>query len=146
MVSVVDPSRQVAAERATPSPRHRVANNLPGTPRFCPVVRRTPALDASVAARYDRRAREVIGRVHADLVARAAAFLLLNDSKSSFAIEGERASGARAARWAEAIGQAGTQRLTLAELVRLQRLVIGDARFVRLGLRDEGASWARKTG
>jgi len=37
---------------------------------------------------------------------RAAAFLLLNDSKSSFAIEGERPSGARAARWAEAIGQA----------------------------------------
>ena len=84
------------------------------------------------------RAREVIGRVHRDLVARAAAFLLLNDSKSSFAIEGERPSGARAARWAEAIGQAGTQRLTLPELERLQRLVIGDARFVRLGLRDEG--------
>ena len=137
-VNVVDPDLQVTAERATPSPRHRVANNLPGTPRFCPMVRRTPALDAAVAARYDRRAREVIGRVHRDLVARAAAFLLLNDSKSSFAIEGERPSGARAARWAEAIGQAGSQRLTLAELERLQRLVIGDARFVRLGLRDEG--------
>jgi hypothetical protein len=58
--------------------------------------------------------------------------------RSSFAIEGERPSGARAARWAEAIGQAGTQRLTLPELERLQRLVIGDARFVRLGLRSEG--------
>ena len=91
-----------------------------------------------MAAGYDRRAREVIGRVHRDLIARAAAFLLLNDSKSSFAIEGERPSGARAARWAEAIGQAGTRRLSLAELERLQRLVIGDARFVRLGLRDEG--------
>ena len=101
------------------------------------MVRRTPALDAAVAAGYDRRAAEVIGRVHGDLIARAAAFLLLNDSKSSFAIEGERPSGARAARWAEAIGQAGTRRLTLAELERLQRLVIGDARFVRLGLREE---------
>lgn len=137
-VTVVDPGLQVAAERATASSRHRVANNLPGTPRFCPMVRRTPALDAAFAAGYDRRAREVIGRVHSDLVARAAAFLLLNDSRSSFAIEGERPSGARAARWAEAIGQAGTRRLTLAELERLQRLVIGDARFVRLGLRDVG--------
>lgn len=138
MVPVVDPRLQVATERATPSSRHRVANNLPGTPRFCPMVRRTPALDAAVAAGCDRRAREVIGRVHRDLIARAAAFLLLNDSKSSFAIEGERPSGARAARWAEAIGQAGARRLSLAELERLQRLVIGDARFVRLGLRDEG--------
>lgn len=137
-VTVVDPGLQVAAERATPSSRHRVANNLPGTSRFCPMVRRTPAIEAAVAARYDQRAREVLGRVHGDLVARAAAFLLLSDSKSSFAIEGERPSGARAARWAEAIGQAGTQRLTLAELERLQRLVIGDARFVRLGLRTEG--------
>lgn len=137
-VAVVDPGLQVAAERATPSSRHRVANNLPGTRRFCPMVRRTAAIDAAVAARYDQRAREVLGRVRGDLVARAAAFLLLNDSKSSFAIEGERPSAARAARWAEAIGQAGAQRLTLAELERLQRLVIGDARFVRLGLRTEG--------
>ena len=137
-VTVVDPRLQVAAERGTPSSRHRVVNNLPGTPRFCPMVRRTPALDAAAAAGYDRRAREILGRVHGDLVARAAAFLLLNDSKSSFAIEGERPSGARTARWAEAIGQAGVQRLTLAELERLQRVVIGDARFVRLGLRDEG--------
>ena len=73
------------------------------------MIRWTPALAAAVAAGYDRRAREVIGRVHGDLVARAAAFLLLSDSKASFAIEGERPSGARAARWAEAIGQAGTQ-------------------------------------
>ena len=137
-VPVVDPELQVAAERGTPSSRHRVVNNLPGTTRFCPMVRRTPAIAAAVAAAYDRRAREIIGRVHSDLVARAAAFLLLNDSKASFAIEGERPSGARAARWAEAIGQAGEQRLTLPELERLQRLVIGDARFVRLGLRDEG--------
>jgi hypothetical protein len=37
MVTVVDPVMQVAAERATPSSRHRVADNLPGTPRFCPM-------------------------------------------------------------------------------------------------------------
>ena len=138
MVAVVDPGMQVAAERGTPSPRHRVVNNLPGTPRFCPMVRWTQALVAAAAVGYDRRAREIIDRVHGDLVSRAAAFLLLNDSKSSFAIEGERPPGARAARWAEAIGQAGGQRLTLPELMRLQRIVIGDARFVQLGFRNDG--------
>src|SRR5207247_6276826 len=75
---------------------------------------------------------------HKDLIARAAAFLLLSDSKSSFAIEGERPSSVRAARWARAIGEAGVRPMTIDELERLQRVVIGDARFVKLGLRDEG--------
>jgi hypothetical protein len=83
-------------------------------------------------------ARAQIGHMRSDLVARAAAFLLLNDSKSSFAIEGEKPSGMRAARWGQAIAQAGTTKLSLPELDRLQTIVIGDARFVRLGLRHEG--------
>ncbi|MDB5724584.1 MAG: filamentation induced by cAMP protein Fic [Novosphingobium sp.] len=113
-------------------------NNLPGTPAFCPMVRRTDALDAWRAMALDARARETAMRVRPDLVARAAAFLLLNDSRSSFAIEGERPSGDRASRWGQAIARAGTFPLSLDELNRLQRIVIGDARFVRLGLRDEG--------
>jgi Fic family protein len=36
------------------------------------------------------------------------------------------------------MGQAGRVPLDLAELLRLQRVLIGDARFVRLGLREEG--------
>src|SRR3546814_9826198 len=66
--------------------------------------------------------------MRADLVARAAAFLLLNDSKSSFAIEGEKPSGTRAARWGQAIAEAGSRPLSLAEFDRLQRIVIGDQR------------------
>ena len=134
----VDPDQQVALRKGTPSPRHKVIDNLPGTRQFCPMVRWTPALQAAIAKNLDRRAREIIGRTHKDLIARAAAFLLLSDSKSSFAIEGERPSSARAVLWAEAIGQAGVRPLTLPELERLQRIVIGDDRFVRLGPRKEG--------
>src|SRR5207247_4325636 len=73
-----------------------------------------------------------------DHITRATAFLLLSDSQSSFAIEGERPSSVRAARWARAIGEAGVRPITINELERLQRVVIGDARFVKLGPRDEG--------
>lgn len=138
LASVVDPELQVSLKEGTPSPRHKVVDNLPGTRSFCPMVRWTPALHEAVEKGFDRRAREFIGRTRKDLIARAAAFLLLSDSKSSFAIEGERPSSARAARWAEAIGQAGLRPLSLPELERLQRIVVGDARFVRLGLREEG--------
>src|SRR5439155_18996170 len=102
---------------------------LPRVPSFCPIVWWTPTPKAAMAKGLHKRAREIIGRTHRDLIARAAAFLLLSDSKSSFAIEGERPSSARAARWAEAIGQAGLRPLSLAELERLQRIVIGDSRF-----------------
>ncbi|EJK86067.1 hypothetical protein PMI03_01940 [Rhizobium sp. AP16] len=138
MVPILDPNQQYALDEGDPSPRHKVSNNLPGTPAFCPLVRRTPDLVAFSQKALGERAREAIGRVRPDLVVRAAAFILLNDSKSSFAIEGERPSGQRAARWGQAIAQAGVRPLSVDELDRLQRIVIGDARFVRLGLRDEG--------
>ncbi len=137
-VPLVDPELQVALTKGTPAPRHRVIDNLPGTKAFCPMVRRTPELQAAIAKGLDVRAREIIRRTRKDLVARAAAFLLLSDSKSSFAIEGERPSSARTARWAQAIGEAGVRPISVPELERLQRVVIGDARFVKLGLRDEG--------
>jgi hypothetical protein len=37
-VPIVDPSQQVALEAGTPSVRHRVIDNLPGTRRFCPMA------------------------------------------------------------------------------------------------------------
>jgi Fic family protein len=138
LAPVVDVEHQFALQKGRPSPRHKVLDNLPGTRTFCPMVRRTPMLAGLAGKALDAQARAVIGRTRPDLVARAAAFLLLNDSKSSFAIEGERPSSARTARWGQAIAQAGGRPLSLAEFERLQRIVIGDARFVRLGLRDEG--------
>ena len=137
-VSVVDPEQQVALTHGVRSSRQKVIDNLPGTRRFCPMIQWTPTLRAAVAKELDARAREIISRTRQDLVTRAAAFLVLSDSKSSFAIEGERPSNARAARWARAIREAGLRPVTIDELERLQQVVIGDARFVKLGLRDEG--------
>ena len=133
---IVDPDRQYAVPARTSS-RHRVRNNLPGTPAFCPLVFRTEVLERFAAMDLHARAQEAIAVVPRDLLARTAAFLLLKDSKSSFAIEGEHPPQDRIQRWARAIGQAGQQPIAQDELLRLQRIVIGDARFVRLGLRTE---------
>ncbi len=137
-VPLVDPDQQLALAGGSASKRHRVVDNLPGTRAFCPLVRATAALRAASAMQLDRRAREAIGATPRDLVARAASFLLLSDSRASFAIEGERPSVDRATRWGQAIAQAGARPLDITELERLQRLVIPDDRFVRLGLRDAG--------
>jgi hypothetical protein len=136
-VDAVDTKLQYAASGQN-SARHRVRNNLPGTAEFCPLVFKTAALDDFVAQDLKERARIVVSEVPKDLLARTAAFLLLKDSKSSYVIEGERPPQDRIQRWGRAIGEAGRAPLDEEEFLRLQRLVIGDERFVRLGLRNEG--------
>ena len=138
LVPVLDPKQQYAITDGETSERHRVINNLPGTPEFCPLIRKTEALRSLEARQFQDEAREVAGRTHPDVMARASAFLLLSDSKASFQIEQEKPSPDRTRRWAQAIARAGSETLTEASLSRLQKTVIGDSRFVNLGLRDEG--------
>jgi hypothetical protein len=136
-VPVIDPDQQWDGP-AEASSRHRVKNNLPGTPAFCPLVFRTPALQEFAAMDLVARARHAVADVPRDLLSRTAAFLLLKDSRSSYAIEGERPPQDRIQRWGRAIREAGRRSVTLEELLRLQAIVIGDTRFVKLGLREEG--------
>lgn len=136
-VPVVDPRLQYPGRDVTSS-RHRVRNNLPGIPSFCPLVYVTDSLDALRKLDLPAEAQRALADVPADLLARAAAFLMVKDSKSSFAIEGANPPQDRIQRWGQAISEAGRRPIDVDELVRLQRIVIGDARFVRLGLRNEG--------
>ena len=135
--NVLDPKLQIGIGGVTAT-RYRLKNNLPGTPDFCPLVFRTNALEALAALDLPQRAKDAVANVPRDLLARTAAFLLLKDSRSSYAIEGERPPQDRIQRWGRAIGEAGRQPLDRDELLRLQRMVIGDQRFVRLGLREDG--------
>jgi Fic/DOC family len=136
-VDAVDTELQFGGARAN-SARHRVCNNLPGTTEFCPLVFKTPALNEFIAQDWKERARAVVSEVPKDLLARTAAFLLLKDSKSSYVIEGERPPQDRIQRWGRAIGEAGRAPLDEQEFLRLQGIVIGDERFVKLGFRKEG--------
>lgn len=136
-VFIVNPDQQWAIEGKR-STRHRIKNNLPGTPEFCPLVFRTKKLEDFVKKNLAQLAKEIVDEVPADLLARTAAFLLLKDSKSSYAIEKEQAPHNRIQRWGRAIGEAGRYPLDLQELLRLQEMVIGDDRFVELGLRNAG--------
>ncbi|WP_034461054.1 MULTISPECIES: Fic family protein [unclassified Afipia] len=136
-VDAVDTELQYAGSGQN-SVRHRVRNNLPGTPDFCPLVFKTQRLTEYVAQDLKERARVVVSQVPKDLLARTAAFLLLKDSKSSYVIEGERPPQDRIQRWGRVIGEAGRTPLDEAEFLRLQRIVIGDERFVKLGFRNDG--------
>jgi hypothetical protein len=120
------------------SKRHRVRDNLLGSGGYCPLIRRTETLEAFLARRLAEKATETVGGTSGQLIARAASFLLLADSRASFEIEGERPAGSRLERWGRAVVQAGKNRLTLDELNRLHGVLIEDSRFVRAGLRPDG--------
>ncbi len=120
------------------SRRHRILNNLPGTRRFCPLIRRTQKLDEYIGLNLSQAAITHIGQTHPDLLSRATAFLLLKDSKASYNIEGETPPHNRIARWGNIIGKAGKRPLSLDEFEDLQSTIITDNRFVIPGYRVEG--------
>jgi Fic/DOC family len=136
-VDLLDPSAYFTGKPRM-SRRHHVRDNLLGAGRFSPLIRRTQALTQFIDLNLAARSRETVGRTGAHLVARAASFLLLADSRASFEIEGERPPRSRLERWGRAILEAGKNRLTLDEIIRLQRILIEDTRFVRAGLRRDG--------
>jgi len=106
---------------ARPSKRHRVRNNLPGVRAFCPTIRKTPLLTQFLEMDLGKRAQTMLGAIHPDVLLRAAAFMLLKDSKASYAIEGESPPQTRAERWGHAIGQAGKNELSYDEFFEAAR-------------------------
>lgn len=136
-VDVLDPKSYFTGKPRL-SKRHRVRDNLLGTSRFSPVIRRTPMLARCLSLDLAERARETVGRTGSHLIARAASFLLLADSRASFQIEGERPPRNRLERWGRAVLQAGRNPLTLDEIVRLHNVLTDDTRFVQPGLRTNG--------
>ncbi len=137
-VLLVDEEMQYGNPVSENISRQRIKNNLPGNKSFCPLINKTPRLEKFISENLSGKTEEVIGRIRRDILMRTSSFLLLKDSKASFNIEGETPPASRTMRWGRAIGEAGNNKLTKDELFRLQQIIIGDSRFVKMGYRTEG--------
>lgn len=135
-IPLIDEKLQYAIAGVS-SPRHRILNNLPGSVHYCPLIRKTEKLENYIQSNIGKQKSAYLERMHKDVLQRASAYLLLKDSKASFTIEGEKPRTNRAARWGNAIGQAGVNPLTIDELTRLQQLVIENDRFTKMGIRQQ---------
>lgn len=128
-VDVLDTAMQFGTHAAAKDVRFRVSNNLPGTREFCPLVRKTEYLGEMVNKDLRKRTRETLAQYDQDLLRRAAAFLYLKETQSSFELERERPSARKAQRFADLLRQADTGKpLTEERLTELQNAVI-DPRF-----------------
>ncbi len=135
-VEIVDDSIQFTGPSVN-STRHRVRNNLPGTPGFCPMIRKTEKLINYIQKDLSKLIEKGLRQKDKNLIKRTAAFLLLKDSKASFAIEGEYPPNLRARNWGKAIGQSGKTPLSIEEIERLQDIVIGSKKLKNMGIRKE---------
>ena len=136
--SVLDPSEYLSVgptEVAARVRRQRVLNNLPGAPAYCPLVRRTAVLDGFIGERLEERVREVLDRYPTALVIRAAQYLFVKETRSSYQIEGLQPDQRRTARFVELLRRAGSvQCATEEDLTGLQRLIV-DQRYAADGFR-----------
>lgn len=116
--------------------RQRVINNLPGTRHYCPLVRRTTELKRFEGLRFDERATEQVRRFPAELVCRAAQYLYVKETKSSYAIERLTPDQRRTARFVTLLQEAGRLDCFRAEeLIRLQHVIV-EERYAARGFRD----------
>jgi len=136
-VDLLDTEMQFATGAVKKDTRYRINDNLPGTVDFCPLVRKTDYLKEMVGKNLRQRTQETLGRYDPDLLRRAAAFLYLKETQSSFEVEREKPSVNRAQRFADLLRQAGTgQPLTEQRLVELQHAVV-DPRFHEYAWRQQ---------
>lgn len=134
-IELLDP-----AENYTGAPRrsrrHRVVDNLLGDVNFCPMVRRTPELQAFEASALADEVLGILEDFDEDTLRRAVSYLYTKETRSSFDIEGEKPSPTRAERFVALLRSVAELELTRAELVRLQHETV-DERFADRGWRRE---------
>lgn len=134
-VPVLDPTRHLTALPVRSS-RHKVENNLLGPPGYCPTVRRTEAIVDAMARNPADRACDVLNACPPDLLARAVNYLFTKETRTSFEIEHETPSQAKAARFVQSLHHADRILLgNLDDIIALQNAIV-DPRYAAHGLRD----------
>ncbi|QSZ43162.1 cell filamentation protein Fic (plasmid) [Sulfurimonas aquatica] len=134
---LLDVKKYIISEKIIKSKRHKINNNLIGTAKLCPIIRKTEKLRHYLDSNLNKKISNVLGSVSNSLIKRAASFLLLSDSKASFEIEGERPAKNRIESWGKIINEAGKTILSINEIQRLHSILLGNSRFIKIGLREE---------
>lgn len=88
-------------------------------PGFCPLIRRTERLAPDRTATLAAAARAAVSEADPAVLRRAVGFMLLNESRGSFGIEGETPPRNRLERWGRLIAEARDIKLSVKGLETL---------------------------
>lgn len=144
-IPLLDPAKYLTGPE-TRNAKFGLIVNVLGDAAFCPTVRNTPYIVEQQSKNLKALAAQTLSRYNKPLLDRAAAFLYLKETHSSFSIEREKPSANRAERFAQLLAAAGdVSDLTKDELVRLQNAVI-DGRFAEHWFRSQQNWVGREVG
>jgi hypothetical protein len=116
--------------------RQRINDNLLGNKDYCPIIRRTETLEKAISQKYNQSAKNIIADCDPIILARAVNFLYTKETKSSFAIEGEKVSKNRSERFVSALTKANNfQPLEKQNFVELQNSIV-DSRYAESDWRN----------
>ena len=118
-------------------PRWRVRDNLPGNRDYCPIIRRTAAIQAAEIYNLPAKLAELETDFGVDLILRSTVWLTAKESRASFLIEREQDKEDRIRRFAAVMESECGQHdnpFTPETLSILQRGILGDM-ALRYGLR-----------
>lgn len=136
-VDAIDAGRYLTRTHALRDRRWRINNNLPGTPAYCPLVRRSDAVQEALAFNVTEALAELDRQFGEEVLMRSAAWLTFKESRASFLIEQEADQTDRIQRFAHVIAEHCGQieePLSSESLITLQRAILGD-NALSMGLR-----------
>jgi hypothetical protein len=129
-IDLLDPEIHLTGPRRLVR-RQRINDNLLGSGKYSPLVRRTDALKAHLAKDLAAEASAIIKSCDPVILARAVHYLFTKETKSSFAIEGEAPNKDRTERFVSALMKASAFDATSKEaFVQLQNMIV-DRRYAQ---------------
>ena len=136
-IKVLDEKLQFGMAMGPKNGKFRVIDNLPGNQQFCALARKTKYLQAMVDKNLKQRTVDKLAQYDPALLSRAATFLYLKETHSSFEVEREKPSATRAQRFADLLREAENG-ISLSEerFVQLQNAIV-DPRFAEFTYRSE---------
>lgn len=116
--------------------RQKLNDNLYGTKCFCTLIRRTEKVQKFLDTDLKAETSNVIEQTDPHILARAVQYLYTKETKSSYAIEGERLSRKRGERFVESLRHVGDFDLSEKEdFIKLQNILV-DPRYAESDWRE----------
>ena len=133
-IDLLDPKIHLTGPRRLVR-RQRINDNLLGSGRYSPLVRRTETLTAFMEKGLAQEATAIVKSCDPAILARAVHYLFTKETKSSFAIEGEAPSKDRTERFVAALMKASSFDATSQDaFIQLQNAIV-DPRYAQKGWR-----------